>query len=158
MRSVPAARLVSRSSGSGTIESSDREPQSTTRTSTTDRAGVIPTADFFVERMSLMNIVPPDPSGPRPTAEHLACLGLGSNVDPAWHLRRAIQRLREAVAVEAVSMAWESPAVGADGPDYVNAALLVRTPLSKEALIGPAQRDRRRAGSARAPTSGRAAG
>ncbi len=39
------------------------------------------------------------------------------------------------VAVEAVSNAWESPAVGVDGPDYVNAALLVHTPWSKEWLM-----------------------
>jgi 2-amino-4-hydroxy-6-hydroxymethyldihydropteridine diphosphokinase len=82
-----------------------------------------------------MNIMPPDQPQSLLTVEHLACLGLGSNVDPGRHLRRAIQRLRRAVAVEAVSTAWESPAVGTDGPDYVNAALLVRTPLSKEALV-----------------------
>jgi 2-amino-4-hydroxy-6-hydroxymethyldihydropteridine diphosphokinase len=64
----------------------------------------------------------------------VACLGLGSNVEPARHLRRAIKCLGRAGAVEAVSTAWESPAVGSDGPDYVNAALLVRTPLSKEML------------------------
>jgi 2-amino-4-hydroxy-6-hydroxymethyldihydropteridine diphosphokinase len=81
-----------------------------------------------------MNVVPPDLSGSQPTADHLACLGLGSNIDPGLHLRRAIKRLRTAVTVEAVSTAWESPAVGCDGPDYVNAALLVRTPLSQEAL------------------------
>jgi 2-amino-4-hydroxy-6-hydroxymethyldihydropteridine diphosphokinase len=82
-----------------------------------------------------MNIMPPVQPQSLLTVEHLACLGLGSNVDPGRHLRRAIQRLRRAVAVEAVSTAWESPAVGTDGPDYVNAALLVRTPLSKEALV-----------------------
>jgi 2-amino-4-hydroxy-6-hydroxymethyldihydropteridine diphosphokinase len=82
-----------------------------------------------------MNIMPPDQPQSLLTVEHLACLGLGSNLDPGRHLRRAIQRLRRAVAVEAVSTAWESPAVGTDGPDYVNAALLVRTPLSKEALV-----------------------
>ena len=37
--------------------------------------------------------------------------------------------------MEAVSTAWESPAVGLDGPDYINAALLVRTPQSKEWLM-----------------------
>jgi 2-amino-4-hydroxy-6-hydroxymethyldihydropteridine diphosphokinase len=68
------------------------------------------------------------------TAEHRACLGLGSNVDPVSNLRRAIRRLRRAVTVEAVSTAWESPAVGGDGPDYVNAALLVCTPRSKQWL------------------------
>jgi 2-amino-4-hydroxy-6-hydroxymethyldihydropteridine diphosphokinase len=70
-----------------------------------------------------------------PSGEHRACLGLGSNVDPVSNLRRAIRKLRRAVAVEAVSSAWESPAVGGDGPDYINAALLVRTPQSKESLM-----------------------
>jgi 2-amino-4-hydroxy-6-hydroxymethyldihydropteridine diphosphokinase len=82
-----------------------------------------------------MNTVPPDPSRSMLTEPHLACLGLGSSVDPGRHLQRAIQRLRSTGAVEAVSTAWESPAVGSDGPDYVNAALLVRTSLSKDALM-----------------------
>jgi len=66
-----------------------------------------------------------------PPAEHPACLGLGSNCDPAFHLPRALSALRRAswVAVEAVSTAWQSPAVGSDGPDYLNAALLVTTRL-----------------------------
>jgi 2-amino-4-hydroxy-6-hydroxymethyldihydropteridine diphosphokinase len=67
--------------------------------------------------------------------EHRVCLGLGSNVKPASNLRRAIRRLRRAVSVDAVSTAWQSPAVGVNGPDYFNAALLVRTPNSKEKLI-----------------------
>jgi 2-amino-4-hydroxy-6-hydroxymethyldihydropteridine diphosphokinase len=36
--------------------------------------------------------------------------------------------------VEAVSTAWESAAVGSDGPDYVNAAVLVRTSMSRDGL------------------------
>ena len=82
-----------------------------------------------------MNIELPDASRALPSREHRACLGLGSNVDPVSNLRRAIQRLRLAVAVEAVSTAWESPEVGAEGPDYINAALLVRTAQSKRWLI-----------------------
>ncbi len=72
--------------------------------------------------------------------EHWACLSLGSNVDSARHLRRAIRRLRRTVAIESVSTAWESPAVGSDGPDYLNAALLVRTPMAREALIATLKR------------------
>jgi 2-amino-4-hydroxy-6-hydroxymethyldihydropteridine diphosphokinase len=67
--------------------------------------------------------------------EHRACLGLGSNIDPELNLRRAIRRLRRAVAIDAISTAWQTPAVGVDGPDYINAALLVRTPQSKDLLI-----------------------
>jgi 2-amino-4-hydroxy-6-hydroxymethyldihydropteridine diphosphokinase len=81
-----------------------------------------------------MSTILQDNSRALPPGEHLACLGLGSNVDPRRHLRRAIGRLRRAALVEAVSRAWESPAVGSDGPDYINAAVLVRTPMAKEGL------------------------
>ena len=64
-----------------------------------------------------MNIEPPDLSGRgRRRAEHRACLGLGSNVDPAGTSGGRSERLRRAVAVEAVSTAWESPAVGVGRP------------------------------------------
>jgi 2-amino-4-hydroxy-6-hydroxymethyldihydropteridine diphosphokinase len=76
----------------------------------------------------------PDDSRAISRGDHLACLGLGSNVDPVTHLRRAIGRLRRAVAVKAVSAAWQSAAVASDGPDYINAAVLVRTPMSRELL------------------------
>jgi len=78
---------------------------------------------------------PPDHSRPLAHPEHTACLGLGSNVNPARHLRRAIQRLRHIVTIESVSTAWQSPAVGSDAPDYLNAALLVSTPMTREALM-----------------------
>ncbi len=82
-----------------------------------------------------MSIELPDLSRALPSAEHRACLGLGSNVNPVSNLRRAIRMLRRVVAVEAVSTGWESPAVGGDGPDYINAALLISTPQSKEWLM-----------------------
>jgi 2-amino-4-hydroxy-6-hydroxymethyldihydropteridine diphosphokinase len=66
---------------------------------------------------------------------HRACLGLGSNVAPAEHLTAAVRRLRLLVSVEAVSTAWQSPAVGVEASDYVNAALLVETALAKHELI-----------------------
>jgi 2-amino-4-hydroxy-6-hydroxymethyldihydropteridine diphosphokinase len=131
---VPAARLVSRSSGPGAIERGVESRREKIAAPNRRRQG--PSEPLiFRGAHEPMNIMPPELSGSRPTAEHLACLGLGSNVDPGRHLRRAIRRLESAVAVEAVSTAWESPAVGSDGPDYVNAALLVRTALSKEALL-----------------------
>lgn len=71
-----------------------------------------------------------------PPVGHPACLGLGSDTDPSCHLRRALAALRMAdgIEVEAVSTAWESPAVGRPGPDFLNAALLVRTRLSRDEL------------------------
>jgi 2-amino-4-hydroxy-6-hydroxymethyldihydropteridine diphosphokinase len=66
-------------------------------------------------------------------------LGLGSNVgDRESHLRVAIELLRErGVEVEAVSSAYETEPVGEvlDQPDFLNAAIRIRTELEPEALL-----------------------
>jgi 2-amino-4-hydroxy-6-hydroxymethyldihydropteridine diphosphokinase len=66
-------------------------------------------------------------------------LGLGSNVgDRASHLRAAIAELRErGVEVEAVSSTYETEPVGdvLDQPDFLNAAIRIRTELEPEALL-----------------------
>jgi 2-amino-4-hydroxy-6-hydroxymethyldihydropteridine diphosphokinase len=70
-----------------------------------------------------------------PSDEHQVCLGLGSNFEAAANFRRAIRRIRRAITLEAISTAWQSPAVGVSAPDYINAAILARTPKSKEKLL-----------------------
>ena len=76
-------------------------------------------------------------------------LGLGSNVgDRAGHLRAAIELLRErGVEVEAVSSAYETEPVGEvlDQPDFLNAAIRIRTELEPEALLDLCKADRGRA-------------
>jgi 2-amino-4-hydroxy-6-hydroxymethyldihydropteridine diphosphokinase len=66
-------------------------------------------------------------------------LGLGSNVgDSAGHLRAAIELLRErGVEVEAVSSAYVTEPVGEvlDQPDFLNAAVRIRTELAPEVLL-----------------------
>jgi 2-amino-4-hydroxy-6-hydroxymethyldihydropteridine diphosphokinase len=66
-------------------------------------------------------------------------LGLGSNVgDSAAHLRAAIELLGErAVEVEAVSSTYVTEPVGEvlDQPDFLNAAIRIRTELEPEALL-----------------------
>lgn len=66
-------------------------------------------------------------------------LGLGSNVgDRAGHLRAAIAMLGErGVEVEAVSSAYETEPVGEllDQPDFLNAAIRIRTELEPEELL-----------------------
>ena len=66
-------------------------------------------------------------------------LGLGSNVgDRKQSLRAAIRLLGErGVEVEAVSSAYETEPVGEvlDQPDFLNAAIRVRTELEPEALL-----------------------
>jgi 2-amino-4-hydroxy-6-hydroxymethyldihydropteridine diphosphokinase len=66
-------------------------------------------------------------------------LGLGSNVgDREAHLRAALAALEAAgVEVEAVSSAYETEPVGEvlDQPDFLNAAVRIRTALEPEALL-----------------------
>ena len=66
-------------------------------------------------------------------------LGFGSNVgDRGGHLRAAIEMLGErGVEVEAVSSAYETEPVGKvlDQPDFLNAAIRIRTELEPEALL-----------------------
>lgn len=66
-------------------------------------------------------------------------LGLGSNVgDRESHLRAAIELLRRrGVEVEAVSSAYETAPVGdvLDQPDFLNAAIRIRTELEPAELL-----------------------
>jgi 2-amino-4-hydroxy-6-hydroxymethyldihydropteridine diphosphokinase len=66
-------------------------------------------------------------------------LGLGSNVgDSAAHLRAAIELLAgRGVEVDAVSSAYVTEPVGEvlDQPDFLNAAIRIRTDLEPEALL-----------------------
>ncbi|HUI89227.1 MAG TPA: 2-amino-4-hydroxy-6-hydroxymethyldihydropteridine diphosphokinase [Anaerolineales bacterium] len=72
---------------------------------------------------------------------HQAYLSLGSNIDPEIHLPGAIGLLKEYGQVRAVSRAWQSHAVGSDGPDFLNACVLFLSHLPpydlKEQIIRP---------------------
>lgn len=61
--------------------------------------------------------------------QHRACLLLGSNIRPEQNLPHAAARLREQLTVRAASRVWQSAAVGASGPDFLNGAMFVSTPL-----------------------------
>ena len=68
-------------------------------------------------------------------------LSLGSNIQPETNLVRAVQFLQERDTITAISSAWESKSVGADGPNYLNACVSLLTPLAqmelKEQIILP---------------------
>ncbi|HWM63477.1 MAG TPA: 2-amino-4-hydroxy-6-hydroxymethyldihydropteridine diphosphokinase [Solirubrobacterales bacterium] len=72
-------------------------------------------------------------------AARIGYLGLGSNVgDREAHLRAAIAALPEhGVEVEAVSSGYETEPVGEvlDQPDFLNAAIRIRTELEPEGLL-----------------------
>jgi 2-amino-4-hydroxy-6-hydroxymethyldihydropteridine diphosphokinase len=65
---------------------------------------------------------------------HLAYLSLGSNIQPEENLVRAVQLLKKHGRIEAISNAWESKSVGAEGPNYLNACMAFTTPLTWQAL------------------------
>jgi 2-amino-4-hydroxy-6-hydroxymethyldihydropteridine diphosphokinase len=65
---------------------------------------------------------------------HDAYLNIGSNIEPERHLQEAVRYLRQHGEVKAVSNAWQSHAFGSDGPDFLNACILYRTPLEARAL------------------------
>jgi 2-amino-4-hydroxy-6-hydroxymethyldihydropteridine diphosphokinase len=65
---------------------------------------------------------------------HQVYLSLGSNIKPAIHLPKAIELLREHGEIPKVSNAWESKAVGSDGPNFLNACVLFLSPLLQNDL------------------------
>ncbi len=74
-------------------------------------------------------------------AAHRACILLGSNILPEINLPRALRQLQEKVKVLQVSSVWETPSVGSGGPNFLNAAASIATPLPalelKETVLRP---------------------
>ena len=63
-----------------------------------------------------------------------AYLSLGSNLEPERHLRAAIEELRRRFGDVEVSPVYRFPAVGFEGPDFLNLAATLDTELSAQAL------------------------
>ena len=69
------------------------------------------------------------------SATNLAYLSLGSNIEPERNLPAAVKLLARYGYVRAVSSVWETEPVGkADQPKFLNAAVLLETVLSAQAL------------------------
>lgn len=69
-------------------------------------------------------------------ADHAAWLLLGSNIQPEKNLARAVSLLTRQTELLGVSSVWQSPpADGSDQPDYLNAAVRIRTGFSPEELL-----------------------
>lgn len=66
---------------------------------------------------------------------NLAYLSLGSNIEPENNLPQAVALLNQFGMVKATSSVWQTAAVGFTAqPDFLNAAVLLETPLSAETL------------------------
>lgn len=72
---------------------------------------------------------------------HQVYLSLGSNIQPEINLPKAIEYLQQQGEILKLSNAWESEAVGSDGPNFLNACLLFESPITerelKEQIIHP---------------------
>ena len=79
----------------------------------------------------------------------IATLGVGANLgDPRAAVRKAIEDLAQlpGTVTVAVSSLYGSAPLDADGPDYVNAVVRVRTALSPDALLAALQAIEQQAG------------
>lgn len=65
---------------------------------------------------------------------HQAYISLGSNIQPRENILEAMRLLREKMMVNTFSTIWETDAVGASGPRFLNTAAWVSTHLSAEEL------------------------
>lgn len=63
-----------------------------------------------------------------------AVILLGSNIDPAQNLRRAVDMLRLVSSNARCSSIWRTRAVGSAGPDFLNMAVEIETDLEIDAL------------------------
>jgi 2-amino-4-hydroxy-6-hydroxymethyldihydropteridine diphosphokinase len=63
-----------------------------------------------------------------------AYLSLGSNLEPEHHLQAAARALRERFGAARFSPVYRVPAVGFDGPDFLNAAASLDSDLDPVAL------------------------
>ena len=85
--------------------------------------------------------VPSPPPRPRNPASALgratqpAYLSLGSNIDAAENLRSALRALRARFGEVIVSPVYRIPAVGFEGPDFLNAAAIIDSDLDPFALV-----------------------
>ena len=63
-------------------------------------------------------------------------IGLGSNIEPVKNIRIATRLLGrcDGWGLIAVSPTYRSPAIGSDGPDFLNAAVMVETTLDRDEM------------------------
>ena len=65
---------------------------------------------------------------------HTAHLLIGSNIDPLENVHRALLEICHFGIIRRISRAWQTPAYGSDGPDFINLAVELLTPLPLEAF------------------------
>ena len=57
-------------------------------------------------------------------------IGVGSNIDPENNIKHALHLISDHVTVLKIASIWQTPAVGSQGPDYLNTAVLIESSYS----------------------------
>jgi 2-amino-4-hydroxy-6-hydroxymethyldihydropteridine diphosphokinase len=65
---------------------------------------------------------------------HVAYLILGTNIEPEKNTIAAVKQLSKDLEIKKSSATWETIAVGSDGPNFLNTALIIETNLTAEKL------------------------
>jgi 2-amino-4-hydroxy-6-hydroxymethyldihydropteridine diphosphokinase len=96
-------------------------------------------ADFATRVRSAPTAAPPprphNPASALGRATRPAYLSLGSNIDAANNLRSALRALRARFGEVIASPVYRIPAVGFEGPDFLNAAAIIDSDLDPFALV-----------------------
>jgi 2-amino-4-hydroxy-6-hydroxymethyldihydropteridine diphosphokinase len=66
--------------------------------------------------------------------EHQVCLLLGSNIQPDKNIVLGVDMLRLKGEITRISLVWETPSMGAAGPNFLNLAVWMTTPLEADEL------------------------
>jgi 2-amino-4-hydroxy-6-hydroxymethyldihydropteridine diphosphokinase len=61
-------------------------------------------------------------------------IGIGSNINPAENIQAALDLLSKDVPILRLASIWQTPAVGSQGPDYLNTAVLINDPPELDVL------------------------
>lgn len=62
-------------------------------------------------------------------SDNSVILLLGSNIDPAVNIRKALELLKVSLKISRKSRLWKTEAIGSSGPDFLNMAVEVKTKL-----------------------------
>ena len=67
-------------------------------------------------------------------SDNRAILLLGSNIDPATNIQKALELLNCSLQISKKSHIWITEAVGSNGPDFLNMAVEVKTNINADLI------------------------
>jgi 2-amino-4-hydroxy-6-hydroxymethyldihydropteridine diphosphokinase len=116
------------------IERSKPAPAAEAASKTSVNAAPAPVAREKAPAATVASAGKRKPSAKFQTATRQAYLSLGSNIAPEENLRKAVAALRERFGDVVLSPVYRTPAVGFDGPDFLNAVAVIESDIHPFAL------------------------